>query len=52
MSVRQLHAGLIGALVSVRAMVVRTSDVKPLIIVACYSCDSCGFESYQTVVSR
>jgi len=35
---------MIGSLVSVRGMVVRISDVKPLITVACYSCDSCGYE--------
>ncbi|MFN9905512.1 MAG: hypothetical protein ACK56F_05220 [bacterium] len=27
-------------------MVVRTSDVKPMMQVASFACDSCGFEVY------
>ena len=34
------------------AVVVRTTDVKPFLIVACYACDVCGFETYQLIASR
>ena len=49
---RSLKANLIGSLVNVRAMVVRVSEVKPLIKVACYICESCGCEIYQMVNRR
>ena len=49
--IRQLKAKKIGHLVAVRCIVVRVSDVKPLIQIACYACDSCGYEIYQTVNS-
>jgi DNA replication licensing factor MCM7 len=29
--------------------VTRVGDVKPLMEVACYTCDACGFEIYQEV---
>lgn len=31
---------------------VRTSEVRPQLLVACYSCDACGYENYQTVYGR
>lgn len=49
---RSLKASLIGSLVNVRAMVVRVTDVKPLIHVACYVCEACGCEIYQQVNRR
>ena len=33
-------------------MVTRVADVKPLVTVATYTCDECGFESYQEIKSR
>lgn len=44
-----LKSNLIGSLVEVRAIVVRVTDVKPLLHIACYVCESCGFEIYQQV---
>jgi len=49
---RGLHAEHIGALVSINAIVVRTTDVKPYLKVACYSCAICGFEVYQVISGR
>ncbi len=43
---RQLKSDKIGSLVSVKCIVVRTSDVKPMMQVASFACDSCGFEVY------
>jgi len=45
-AIREIHASRIGQLVTLRAMVTRASDVKPLARVITYSCDTCGFETY------
>lgn len=52
LSIRQLKSQYIGSLVNCKAVVVRASDVKPLIIMATYTCDSCGCENYQPVLSK
>jgi DNA replication licensing factor MCM7 len=49
---RELKANDIGSVVSVKAIVVRNTDVKPFIRVACYACDICGHEVYQVINSR
>jgi DNA replication licensing factor MCM7 len=49
---RGLKAGDIGSIVSIKAIVVRNTDVKPFIRVACYACDVCGHEVYQVINSR
>jgi DNA replicative helicase MCM subunit Mcm2 (Cdc46/Mcm family) len=36
-------------LVTIRAMVARVSDVKPMAKVVTYTCEQCGFEVYQEV---
>jgi|EP01046_Picozoa_sp_COSAG06_P072917 DNA replicative helicase MCM subunit Mcm2 (Cdc46/Mcm family) len=36
-------------LVTIRGMVVRVTDVKPLMTVAAYTCEQCGYELYQPV---
>jgi DNA replication licensing factor MCM7 len=46
---RQLNAELIGSLVTLKGVVVRVTQVQPLIRVACYSCLVCGSENTQTV---
>ncbi len=43
---------MIGSLVSVDAIVVRVSDVRPFLKVATYACDVCGFETYQIISSQ
>jgi len=49
---RQLKADMIGSMIRIRAMVVRVSEVKPLISLACYLCEICGYEMYQPVHGR
>jgi len=51
-SIRSVKSVNIGQLVSVRAMVARVSDVKPLAKVVTYTCEQCGFEVYQEVTAR
>lgn len=41
-----------GHLVTIRGMVVRSSDVKPFIQVATYSCDVCGSEVYDLTYNK
>lgn len=46
---RLLKSSRIGGMVETKAMVVRVSEVKPLINVACYLCEICGYEIYQKI---
>lgn len=48
-SLRSLSSHCIGRLVVTQGMVTRVSDVKPLLVVATYTCDSCQEEVYQEV---
>lgn len=47
--VRELNASQVGKLVSVRGIVIRVTEVKPLASVITYTCDTCGNETYQPV---
>lgn len=49
---REIKSTSIGALVSVKGIVTRASDVKPCMLVAVYACDVCGFEVYQIVNTK
>ncbi|XP_041974157.1 DNA replication licensing factor Mcm7 [Aricia agestis] len=49
--IREVKAEHIGKLVTVRGIVTRCTDVKPLLVVATYSCSACGAETYQPVKS-
>ena len=51
-SLRQIRAPQMGQLVTITGMIVKASDVKPLVQVATYSCDRCGAEVYQPVESQ
>lgn len=46
---RYVRSAHIGRLVTVQGIVTRITEVKPLIKVATYNCDQCGFEVFQTV---
>jgi len=48
-SVREIGADLVGKLVKVRGVVIRSTEVKPLASVITYTCDTCGSETYQPV---
>ena len=49
---RDIKSNSIGALVSIKGIVTKASDVKPCIQVAVFACDVCGFEVYQVINSR
>ncbi|KAI4484932.1 hypothetical protein M0802_012940 [Mischocyttarus mexicanus] len=51
LSVREIKADKIGKLVTVRGIVTRATEVKPMMVVATYTCDQCGAETYQPVQS-
>jgi DNA replication licensing factor MCM7 len=48
-SVRQIKARSIGKLVHVKGVVIRATEVKPMLQVATYTCDRCGAETYQVI---
>ncbi|EDW69131.1 DNA replication licensing factor Mcm7 [Drosophila virilis] len=50
-SIREVKAQQIGKLVTVRGIVTRCTEVKPMMVVATYTCDRCGAETYQPVNS-
>lgn len=50
-SIRDVKSEHMGKLVTVRGIVTRTTEVKPMMIVATYTCDRCGAETYQPVNS-
>ncbi|CAI2386669.1 unnamed protein product [Moneuplotes crassus] len=52
LKMREIHAETIGSLVTFRGIVTKCTEVRPSIEVACYSCESCGNESYQTVPGK
>jgi DNA replication licensing factor MCM7 len=49
---RDVSGTSLGHLVQVQAIVLRATDVKPLLEVASSSCDRCGWETYAEVKSR
>ncbi|KAI8927057.1 MCM2/3/5 family-domain-containing protein [Entophlyctis helioformis] len=51
-SVRDIKADSVGKMIRVKGMVTRVSNVKPLATVVTYSCDNCGHEIFQEVVSQ
>ena len=52
LKMRDIHADTIGSLVTFRAIVTKTTEVRPSIEVACYSCEACGCEVYQIVTEK
>ena len=44
---RNLKSSQIGSLQTIKGIVVKMTDVKPFLKVASYSCDVCGYETYQ-----
>lgn len=51
-TIREVKASNIGQLVKIAGIVTRCSDVKPLMQVAVYTCEECGFEIYQVLNSK
>lgn len=50
-TIREVRASYIGQLVKISGIITRCSDVKPLMQVAIYTCEECGFEIYQVYIS-
>lgn len=49
--IREVKAANIGKLSTVRGIVIRATEVKPMMSVATYTCDKCGGETYQPINS-
>jgi DNA replication licensing factor MCM7 len=49
--IRDVKASQIGKLTSVRGIVTRATEVKPMMQVATYTCDQCGAETFQPIMS-
>lgn len=49
MAVRDVKGIHLGRLITVRGIVTRVSEVKPLLLVNAYTCDVCGSETFQDV---
>lgn len=52
MRVRDVRGAHLGHLITVRGIVTRVSEVKPLLLVNAYTCDSCGTEIFQDISHR
>lgn len=52
MAVREVRAAHLGHLITVRGIVTRVSEVKPLLQVNAYTCDVCGSETFQEISSK
>ena len=52
LSLRDIRSRSMGKIVTVRGMIVRSSDVKPCCSVATYYCDACGCEVYQVIHNK
>ena len=48
---REVKAQQIGKLISVKGIVTRATEVKPMMQVATYTCDQCGAETFQPINS-
>lgn len=52
MRVRDVRGSHLGHLITVRGIVTRVSEVKPLLLVNAYTCDSCGTEIFQDIAHK
>lgn len=50
--VREVKGSFLGRLITVRGIVTRVSEVKPLLLVNAYTCDTCGSETFQDVSGK
>lgn len=50
--VRDIRGVHLGKLITVRGIVTRVSEVKPLLLVNAYTCDSCGTEIFQDITNK
>lgn len=52
LAVREIKGSLVGQYITVKGIVTRVSDVKPLVLVNAYTCDKCGYEIFQEVAAK
>nr|KAG5696422.1 hypothetical protein BaRGS_030522 [Batillaria attramentaria] len=52
LAIREVKAESIGHLVCVKGIVIRATEVKPMMTVATYTCDTCGNETYQPRITK
>lgn len=52
LAVRDVRGHDLGRLITMRGIVTRISEVKPLMAVICYSCDSCGADVFQDIANK
>lgn len=52
LAVREVRSTHLGKLITVRGIVTRVSEVKPLLLVNAYTCDVCGSETFQQISSK
>ncbi|KAF5387543.1 hypothetical protein D9757_006542 [Collybiopsis confluens] len=51
-AVREVHGSHLGHFITVRGIVTRVSEVKPLLQVNAYTCDVCGSETFQDISNK
>ncbi|KAF9566354.1 MCM-domain-containing protein [Agrocybe pediades] len=51
-AVREVRGSSLGRLITVRGIVTRVSEVKPLLQVNAYTCDTCGSETFQDISNK
>lgn len=49
---REVKGSFLGRLITVRGIVTRVSEVKPLLQVNAYTCDVCGSETFQDISNK
>lgn len=52
LAVRDVKGSYLGRLITVRGIVTRVSEVKPLLQVNAYTCDVCGSETFQDISNK
>ncbi|KAG9125137.1 Mcm2-7 hexameric complex component [Ceratobasidium sp. 392] len=52
LAVRDVRGKHLGQLITVRGIVTRISEVKPLLLVNAYTCDKCGAEIFQNISQK
>ncbi|KAE9409787.1 minichromosome maintenance protein mcm7p [Gymnopus androsaceus JB14] len=52
LAVREVHGSHLGHFITVRGIVTRVSEVKPLLQVNAYTCDVCGSETFQDISNK
>ncbi|KAK4687318.1 DNA replication licensing factor MCM7, partial [Tremellales sp. Uapishka_1] len=52
LAVRAVRGAHLGKLITVRGIVTRVSEVKPLLLVNAYTCESCGHEIFQEIAQK